>query len=332
MTYLITGVNGFVGKYFLEYINKVEPEARIIGIGRAANHLLVNKLTNYEYHCLDLIDINKLRTLIANTQPDRLLHLASDSSVAYSWHHPIESFNNNLTIYLNVLESIKSISPNTRILHIGSSEEYGIVDKEDLPIKETTKLNPTSPYAAARVSQELMASIYKRAYNLDIVLTRSFNHIGYGQDDRFVVSSLIKKVYECANGIDNLTNKTVKVGNLSVVRDFLDVRDVVRAYHLLFIHGVKGEIYNICSGEGNSLYDIFKAITAKIDISVAHETDQTLLRPLENPIIIGCNDKLKNATAWHNKYSLDDTIVTMIDYWKKQLTPNFRDALIVPNV
>ncbi len=232
--------------------------------------------------------------------------------MAYSWTNPADSFLNNTNIFLNIIEAVRNTGINTRILSVGSSEEYGSVSEVDLPIGESTALHPTSPYAVARVSQEFLSKIYFSGYGIPIICTRSFNHVGPRQPGHYVVSSFVKQSIEIKNG--NRTKLTC--GNISLIRDFIDVRDVVRAYDCLLDHGKPGDVYNICSGKGQRLSDIIIMLNQILGINVDIETDVTLLRPIDNPIVIGSNKKLLNEFEFTLKYDIFKSLVDICEYWQ----------------
>jgi GDP-4-dehydro-6-deoxy-D-mannose reductase len=203
-------------------------------------------------------------------------------------------------------------------LSVGSSEEYGNVPSECIPIKETTQIQPVSPYAIARVSQEMLSKCYVSSYGLDIILTRSFNHIGPGQRDIFVVASFAKQILENikAGQTDNIKLST---GDISIIRDFLDVRDVVIAYHLLLEKGVSGEIYNVCSGTGRTLGEIIDIFANLLNIKINVEIDKERIRPGDNKIIIGDNSKIKEQIGWQPEIQFIDSLNEIIIYWKRVL-------------
>jgi GDP-4-dehydro-6-deoxy-D-mannose reductase len=297
--YLITGSEGFVGAYLAREILAREPGATIVGVDRAGAN------------ALDLLDLDGTVALLARERPDYLIHLASLSSVGASWQAPVASFTNNTNIFLNVLEGVRRGSPKTRVLSVGSSEEYGIVTPDELPLRETSPLRPASPYAVARVAQEQLADVYVRGYGLDIVQTRSFNHVGAGQSDQFVISALGKQFAEIAKG----KRDALEVGTTSVVRDFLDVRDVVSAYCELLARGSRGEVYNVCSGRGVSITD---AIAMFESISGTHPKvviDPARVRPVENAYVVGSNAKIANALGWQPQFSLEDSLRGVYTYW-----------------
>ncbi|MBM4315634.1 MAG: NAD-dependent epimerase/dehydratase family protein, partial [Deltaproteobacteria bacterium] len=196
--YLITGYSGFVSRHFLEYLDKNEAHASIKGLDVQNPEFPQSpyRQIRVDFEKIDLLDHGRVENIIFNFQPDYIVHLASYSSVSFSWKEPILSFQNNMNIYLNLLESVRKLNLPARILSIGSSEEYGNVDEKSLPLTEAHRPSPVSPYAVARVSQEMISKVYVDGYGLDIVMTRSFNHIGPFQRDLFVGSSFARQLVE----------------------------------------------------------------------------------------------------------------------------------------
>jgi GDP-4-dehydro-6-deoxy-D-mannose reductase len=304
--YLITGHSGFVGRYLIGHILKREPDADILGLD-----LHDSGIPRIREKAVNLLQKDDVQNIVRDFGPDFLIHLASFSSVAFSWSNPIDSFANNTNIFLTLLEAVRGGFPECRILSIGSSEEYGIVGKDEIPLTEESPLRPASPYAVARVAQEHLSSVYTRGYGLHIVCTRSFNHIGPGQTDQFFVSSMVKKFVQFQKGIiPELT-----VGNLDVVRDFLDVRDVVVAYYDLLQRGAKGEVYNICSGEGILLSDFVELIKKVTGVSPPIVGDNSLKRPVENRIVVGSNSKITARTGWKRTYTLEQSISDIYNHY-----------------
>ena len=201
------------------------------------------------------------------------------------------------------------------LLAIGSSEQYGSVLPERMPLKETDPQNPVSPYAVARVAQELMVSVYVKGFGLDIVSTRSFNHFGPRQDDRFVLSGLARQVADIKKG---KTAQVIRTGNIGIVRDFTDVRDVVRAYLLLLQGGAAGEVYNVCSGIGRSIGDCLKMLIESAGIQCEVIQDAALLRPVDNPVIVGDNAKIRTQTGWSPHISFENGLNTLYGYWMSE--------------
>ena len=313
--YLITGFSGFVSRHFCEYLEQNKINALIKGIDIHDHDLKVEnfKYLSFDFEKVNLLSINEIQRVLSDFRPNYILHLASYSSVAFSWKAPIACFTNNTNIFMNLLESVRILKLDTRILSVGSSEEYGNIKEENLPLREDTPFNPTSPYAVSRVAQELLSKVYEKGYGLDIVLTRSFNHIGPMQREIFVISSFAKQlimIKKSGNGCGNLIT-----GNTSIVRDFCDVRDVVRAYYLLMQNGKKGEIYNVCSGQGTSLREIILMMASILNIEITMSVDEKLIRPDENIIVIGCNEKISRDVGWSPQYTLRQSLCGVLDYW-----------------
>ncbi len=213
---------------------------------------------------------------------------------------------------LNIVESVRIQGLDTKILSVGSSEEYGIVKESDLPLTEKKHVAPANPYAVARVSEENLAQIYANGFHLNICCTRSFNHIGPGQSDQFVVSSLARQFAEIAI---HYKKPVIKIGAGSIIRDFIDIEDVIRAYDAILEKGETGEVYNVCSGRGYSILDIVNALSDLTQIPVVVEQNQTLLRPIDNPTLIGSYDKLWNATGWKPECPLEKSLEKIHAYW-----------------
>lgn len=317
--FLITGFSGFVSRHFIAYLENNEIRSVVKGIDVHYPDIKQGdfKHVKCDFEKIDLLDKGKVENIIFEFQPDYILHLASFSSVAFSWKEPNVSFQNNTNIFLNLLETIRKLNLNTRILSVGSSEEYGNVEPEDLPLTEDHPLSPVSPYAVARVSQELLSKIYVHGYGIDIVMTRSFNHIGPFQKDIFVLPSFVKQLVQFKN--NGTKNNELITGDVTIVRDFTDVRDVVAAYYLLLTQGEKGEVYNICSGKGWSLEEIIETLSKILGIKVSTRTDADLVRINDNKIIIGSNQKITSRLQWKAKYTIEQSLNDMINYWEKQI-------------
>ena len=312
---LITGFSGFVSRHFLEYLYENDIKARIYGIDIINPQFSLDDfkpVLDIKYKTMNLLNKQELDDLFCDFLPDYILHLASFSSVAYSWKNPSESFKNNTNIFLNLVETVNAYHCNCRILSVGSSEEYGNVVAEELPLKEEQQLRPVSPYAVARVSQEMLSRIFVDSYGLDIVMTRSFNHMGVYQDDRFVISSFIKRILAIKESGAN--SGTIETGDVSIIRDFVDVRDVVRAYYLLLKQGRSGEIYNVCSGQGVALSEVVDIIAEEVGIKIATEVNSDFLRPNDNRIIVGSMEKIRDEIGWSPKITIRTTIKDMIEY------------------
>ncbi|MBI2279488.1 MAG: GDP-mannose 4,6-dehydratase [Bacteroidetes bacterium] len=316
--FLITGFSGFVSKHFIDFLENNKISAEVLGVD--VNDEIPFDYSNYKsvtcnFKKIDLLNKVSVENVIQKFQPNYVLHLASYSSVAMSWKMPVESFTNNTNIFLNLIETIRLSGINCRILSIGSSEEYGNVLDGNVHLTEEHVLNPISPYAVARVSQEMLSKVYTDSYGMDIIMTRSFNHIGTHQKDIFVIPSFVKKMIALKSTADKV--KELTTGDTSIIRDFVDVRAVVEAYYLLFKKGKKGEIYNICNEKGTSLNEVIQIISSILNIKVVQKIDPKLVRPNDNKIIIGSNQKIKKDTGWANKYSLEDSLKDIVAYYQE---------------
>jgi GDP-4-dehydro-6-deoxy-D-mannose reductase len=309
---IITGFSGFVSRHFIDYLDKNEVEAAIIGADVTIPEFQFehHKRIKCTYRKLDLLNQDDITKMLRQFRPDYILHLASYSSVAYSWKQPIVSFRNNTNIFLNLLQSVYDLGLSCRILSIGSSEEYGNVTAEDLPLKEDHTLNPVSPYAVARVSQELLSRVYSNGYHLDIVMTRSFNHIGPYQKDTFAIPAFANQLLEMKR--QGLDRGDVVAGDVDIVRDFVDVRDVVAAYYALLERGLKGEVYNVCSGKGVALKTVIEMMGAALNMTVNIKKNQNLTRPRDNQIIIGSNQKIATQLGWKPRLSLEQSLADIL--------------------
>lgn len=305
MKYLVTGVNGFVGRYFVECLHKHEPEADVLGIDITQGTMVAD----ISYRQLDLCNSEQVDTLLNEYNPDYIVHLAAMSSVAQSWQEPAKCFLNNTSAFLNLAEAVRLYGLNCRILSVGSSEEYGIYNE---PMQEIFNLHPKSPYSVARLSQEYLSKLYVDRFGTDIVMTRSFNHIGPRQSDRFVIPSFIKQLVAISQGAEN----KMLVGNIDVIRDFTDVRDVVEAYYLIIKQGKMREVYNVCSGQGRKLREIIETTAELLNIKPNITVDESRVRPNDMLRVVGDNTKLKTQLGWKQKYSLAETLQDIIDYWK----------------
>jgi GDP-4-dehydro-6-deoxy-D-mannose reductase len=263
---------------------------------------------------IDLLAKDDVEYIIHEFQPNYILHLASFSSVAFSWKEPIQSFQNNTNIFLNLLEAVRKLDTNTRILSVGSSEEYGNVDDADLPLTEDRRLSPVSPYAVARISQEYLSRVYADGFGMDIVLTRSFNHVGPMQKSVFAAASMAKQLVDLKKSGKN--RGSIVMGDISIVRDFTDVRDVVHAYYLLLKYGKRGDIYNVCSGVGVSLRDTLGIMAKQLDMDVEVIVDSRLIRPADNKIIVGSNEKISRELGWKTVIPLEQSLKDMLRYWE----------------
>lgn len=300
---LVTGANGFVARHLVSALKAVGDEIVGVDVGRDAAWAVDR------YYGCNLLGAEAIKIILTIERPDVIVHLAAVSSVAQSWKSPVESFLNNTNIFLNVVESVRALGLRTRILSVGSSEEYGNIPSSEVPIREEHPLAPASPYAVARVSQEQLSSLYAKGFGLDVVMTRSFNQIGPGQRTDFVVPSFLAQLKKGKDAGQKVVR--VQVGDLSIVRDFLDVRDAVAAYLLLIDRGVSGEAYNICSGVGRTLNEVLGIVARIVGIEVEACVDPQRIRPADNKVILGSNEKMRQL-GWCPTYTLEASLQDML--------------------
>lgn len=316
--FLITGFSGFVGWHFVDYLEKSGRKCLVKGLDirnpDPEFRMECFKNVKLSFEKIDLLHGDRIEYIIHEFQPNYILHLASFSSVAFSWKEPVRSFQNNTIIFANLIDAVRKLNLDSRILSVGSSEEYGNVGDGDLPLRETQKLNPVSPYAAARIAQEYLAKVYTDGYGMDIILTRSFNHIGPRQSNVFFVSSMAKQLTALKKS--GKKRGGIITGDVSIVRDFTDVRDMVGAYYMLLVNGERGEVYNVCSGVGWSLQEIIDIMALQLNVQVEISIDQRMIRLADNKKIIGSNEKIKRKLGWQAKIPLEESLRDILNYWE----------------
>jgi GDP-4-dehydro-6-deoxy-D-mannose reductase len=266
----------------------------------------------------DLTDAQATAEAVRNARPDRVFHLAAQASVAESWRHRRATIDANVSTTVNLLDAIASHAPDARVLVAGSGEQYGAPDPDRLPVTEDETFRPLNPYAVSKCAADIAAGFYADACDIDIVRTRSFNHSGPGQHERYVVSSFARQIAQAEAG--GGTSVTVRTGDTRPSRDFTDVRDVVRAYWLALEHAPAGA-YNVCSGRALSVADILAALARLSGLEVEQETDPALLRDKEVMEIRGSHDRLTEATGWRPELPLERTLEDTLGYWREHLTP-----------
>lgn len=309
MNALIIGAAGFVGGYLSKHLKEV------LGWSVTATKMRHEELyiPDVNIVSLDILNKQEIISLLFDIKPDCIFHLAAQSSVSVAWKNPPLTVDVNIKGSLNVLDAVRELFYKPRILLIGSGEEYGHVRPEDVPIREETLLRPGNLYAATKACQNMIGKIYTDAYDMNIMMVRAFNHIGPNQAPLFVVSDFCKQVVEIERG---LQEPVIHVGNLSVFRDFTDVRDVVRAYSAIILQGKRGETYNVGSGKAMEIREMLETILSFSTASITIETDPAKLRPVDVPIIEADTSKLYNLTGWKPLIPFHQTVQETLDYWR----------------
>lgn len=309
---LIIGAAGFVGSYLIDSLHD-EFGFEVYATKLPGTDFAHDKAEVYD---LDILKKEDIAELLYKILPDCIFHLAAQSSVSVSWKNPLLTIDVNINGGVNVLDAIRDLYYKPRVLFIGSGEEYGHILDGETPINEDTALRPGNIYAATKVCQNMIGSIYARAYDMELMLVRAFNHIGPGQAPLFVVSDFCKQVAEIEAG---LKEPVIRVGNLSAMRDFTDVRDVVRAYGLLIQNGRAGETYNVGSGKAVEIRHILNIIVESSSADINIEVDPNKIRPVDVPIIEADITKLNECTNWLPRITLEQTIEETLGYWRRMV-------------
>ncbi|HBY96601.1 MAG: GDP-mannose 4,6-dehydratase [Ardenticatenaceae bacterium] len=321
MRALITGIGGFAGSYLAEHLLAAGCDeiwgVILTGPGQAAH--LQDQVRLVE---ADLTDPERVRDLLAAVQPDRIYHLAGQSFVAISWRDPWPTLETNIRAQLNLLEAMVRLRLNARILVVGSQDEYGKVEADELPIQETTPLRPDSPYGVSKVTQDLLGLQYFYSYGVHAVRVRPFNHIGPRQNDRFVVPAFSHQIAEAEVG---LRPAVIHVGNLETARDFSDVRDIVRAYHLLLERGTAGEVYNIGRGRPYPIRTLLALLLDMSTIEITIVQDPKRLRPSDVPVSYADISKIRAAVGWEPRISFETSVRDVLEYWRAQVAEVVRN-------
>lgn len=311
MRALITGIEGFVGGYLKDFL--INENIEIIGTFRPEKDYKDPKI---EVQAVNILNYHDVNNTIKRYKPAYIFHLAGQSSVAESWKNPAETMRININGAINILESTKNNHLDTKILLVGSGEEYGPVEESDLPINETVRPNPQNPYALSKLTQGLIGLQYYKAFGVKSYIARSFNHSGPGQPPGFVIPDFAKQI-ACIEL--KVNNPVLKVGNLSAKRDFTDVRDIVKGYWNILTKGNPGEYYNVGSGKAISIQYILDTLISfsKVDINVLIDNEK--FRPIDTPIIVCDNFKLKNSTGWDTEHPIEKTIEDTLEYWRLEV-------------
>lgn len=321
MKVLITGITGFVGSHLAEYCLAL-PGVEVFGT--VFSHHLGDELKRIEgvKDRVVLLECNlqnriAVQRVLEKVKPDKIFHLAAQSFVPTSWQSPEDTLANNIMSELNIFEVCRDLKINPVIQIACSSEEYGLVHENEVPIKEENQLRPLSPYGVSKVAQDVLACQYFSSYGLKTVVTRAFNHEGPRRGEQFVTSNFAKQIAQIEKGKNP---PVIHVGNLEARRDYLDVRDVVKAYWLATEKCNYGQPYNICSGKTwtiQSVLDLLLGFSTVKNIEV--KQDPARLRPSDVAVLLGDCTKFKNQTGWQAQINFEKTLEDTLNYWRENV-------------
>lgn len=318
MKVLITGVTGFAGSHLAELCLE-RGDVELFGTARWRSRMdnIQHIEDDIELYDCDLKDAVAVRHCLAEVRPDYIFHLAAQSFVPTSWKAPVETMMTNVVGEINLFEAMRELKlTDTRIQLAGSSEEYGMVYEDEIPIKETNQLRPLSPYGVSKVAQDLLGYQYHQSYGLFIVRTRGFNHTGPRRGDVFVSSNFSKQIVAIERG---KKEPVIEVGNLDARRDFTDVRDMVRAYWLSLEKGEAGEVYNLGSGRDVTIRRMLDILLSMSDIDIEVRQDPARMRPSDVEILLADTTKFTTLTGWKADIPLEKTLKDLLDYWRESI-------------
>jgi GDP-4-dehydro-6-deoxy-D-mannose reductase len=314
MRALITGISGFAGSYLAEYL-LARGDVTVSGLvrdprrpGNAAPFAGQVRLLRG-----DLRDAASVDRAVAAARPDVLFHLGGQAFVPRSFDDPEGTLLDNAVGQLHVIQAVLRHCPETRLLVVGSASVYGLVRPDENPVDEAVPLRPVDPYGVSKATQDLLAFQYGVSHRLQAIRVRPFNHTGPRQSDSFAPSWFARQVAAIEAGA---SPAELPVGNLTGVRDFTDVRDVVRAYYLAATRGQPGEVYNIGSGQGRRLSEVLDLLAGLSRAPFTRRADPARMRPLDVPVLVCDAGRLRRLTGWEPQIALEQTLADLLDYWR----------------
>ncbi|WP_406698052.1 GDP-mannose 4,6-dehydratase [Singulisphaera sp. Ch08] len=314
MRVLVTGVSGFVGGHLAEHL--IDSGDLVVGLSARGvwPTELAHLARQVRIEACDLAEASEsdLADLISRKQPKVIYHLAAQANPQASMTDPRGTWALNLGGTLNLLEAVKATGLSPKVVLVGSGVSYGNPGPEHLPVSESCPLRPNNPYAASKAAADLLGIQHYLAHGTDVVIVRPFNHAGPRQGANYVLGGLARQVAEVEAG----RRARIEVGNLDVVRDFTDVRDVVRGYRLLAQAGASGEIYNLGTGQGTKIADALAILTSLARAPIEVYVDPARVRPVDQPLLVADSTKLR-AAGWVPSFSIEQTLADMLQYWRE---------------
>ena len=294
---LVTGHTGFVGQHALQAWSQA-----------------VTLASDSQGRPIDLCDSNALAHAVQAAAPDEVVHLAGISFVPDSIKNPQLTYEVNFLGTLHLLQALADCGFRGRMVFVSSGDPYGLVPQAQLPITEDRRLAPRNPYAVSKAAAEVLCYQWSQTGPFEIMMARPFNHIGPGQSEKFVLSDFAKQIAEIAAG---LRSPELHVGNIDVTRDFTDVRDIVRAYDSMLMHGENGEIYNVCSGQERSIRSLLQRLLQIAEVDAEIINDPARWRASDQPRVVASAEKLHARTGWQPAHALDTALLEIYQFWEK---------------
>jgi GDP-4-dehydro-6-deoxy-D-mannose reductase len=315
---LITGVTGSGGSYLAEYIIENHPEVELHGITRwhsTGSESNIEPLKDrIKLHECDLNDFSAILSVLKTVKPDVIFHLASHANVRASFINPLAVLQNNIMSTANLLEAVRAADIDPVIQICSTSEVYGRVDPENVPIKETCPLNPVSPYAVSKTTQDLLGAVYFHSYNMKIIRTRMFAYINPKREDLFA-TSFAKQVARIELGLQ----KELLHGNLDSTRTLIDVRDAVEAYWIAVERCEFGEVYNIGGKTVITVGEFLDILKKLAKCEIPTRLDPSLLRPVDVTLQIPDTTKFESLTGWKPRYTFEESVEYLLEYWRDRV-------------
>ena len=315
MKALITGVSGFVGSHLAEYL-LAHTDWLVAGTVYGPYHNIKDLCGQLELYPAELSRLPVAEFILDQAHPDVIYHLAAMAVTGRSWRDPATTLQINIGMQANILQAVVNLGLDCRVVVIGSSEEYGAALSSERPINEETPFRPRNPYAVSKVGQDMLGLQYHLSHGLDTVRVRPFNNIGPRQALGFVVPDFASQVARIEAGRQE---PVMRVGNLEAQRDFTDVRDVVRAYHLLALKGQSGEVYNVGSGQAHAIQEILDRLLAWSQVPIRVEPDPERLRPSDTPRVTCDYARLHACTGWEPRIAFERSLADVLDDWRARV-------------
>jgi len=315
---LITGITGMAGSHLADYLlARGDIEVHGTRRWRSRTENIDHIITDITLHECDLTDYKNVCDVMRKVRPDYIFHLAAQSYVPASWVSPAATISDNVTMQVHVFEAVREAGIDPVIQIALSSEEYGLVLPDEVPINEENPLRPLSPYAVSKIAQDMMGYQYHQSYGLKVVRTRTFNHEGPRRGDVFVTSNFAKQIAEIEAGIKE---PVIEVGNLQAKRDWTDVRDTVRGYWLAVTKCTPGEVYVIASGATRTVQEMLDLLLSMSNIKVEVKQDPSRMRPSDVEILLGDYSKFNKQTGWKPEIPFEKMMEDLLNYWRERVS------------